>query len=279
MTILEELVLKLKDTNSQEIHLQTNGIIRGFNEDGWTVHGSFKEDPQSLIEKCQIECIKMNLRLDPVSPECSGTLMSHGIRFYIAIPPLVRGYPMIAIRKQQLDQIRLEDFDIEARDLKHLILSLQSYSNFFIFGPTGSGKTSFMTSLLKKVPVNEKVLIIEDQDEIPIHEPHWDKFYVTRADQDHEGEVDWMMALKASLRVRPNRIVLAELRLKDMEILEKAIHLGFQSVFATFHANSLEDARCQLEKVGIDAHSSIIMVGMRPRVNLKPSIYIPNLID
>ncbi len=138
-------------------------------------------------------------------------------------------------------------------------LGMQYEMNILISGGTGSGKTSFMNAIIPFVPPNQRIISIEDTREIVLPEfLHWVPLTTREPNPEGKGEVDMLNLLINSLRMRPDRIVVGEIRReKQAQVLFEAMHTG-HSVYATLHADTADETRRRLINPPINVPETLV---------------------
>lgn len=173
------------------------------------------------------------------------------LRISIVFSELSRGQSIISIRKHRQIKWTLKNllekrfFDEQSFKIVTEILALKK--NFLVIGSTGTGKTTFMQALLNFLPENERVILIEDTQEIDL--PNKCSIALTTR-QDPAGlviDIDMAYLLNRALRLRPDRIVIGEIRGHEAKNLLLALSTGHCGCFSSLHANSAEDALLRLE--------------------------------
>lgn len=191
-------------------------------------------------------------------PLLSATLPG-GARLQVVAPPATRGHWALAIRRHRLREVSLADYAQSARvgkadaglqiDAADLVGTLRravaARATILISGGTSSGKTTFLNSLLREVPGGERVVLIEDTPEIHTGEGNKLALVAVKGELG-EARLTTDDLLQAALRLRPDRIVLGELRGKEAVSFLRAINTGHPGSFTTIHANSPQGALEQL---------------------------------
>jgi type IV secretion system protein VirB11 len=209
--------------------------------------------------------------------------MPDGARVQIVAPPATRGTMVLAIRKHVSPDLRLEDYAgagafaatrsgrigdashldgqlhdlLDAGDIPALLrTAVQSRKNILISGGTSSGKTTFLNALLREVPERERLILIEDTPEIMIHHPNAVGLLAARSalGETHTTAED---LLSASLRLRPDRIILGELRGPEAFSFLRAVNSGHPGSMTTIHADSPERAIEQLTLLVLQSGSRL----------------------
>lgn len=195
------------------------------------------------------------------SPLLSASLPD-GSRVQIVLPPATRGDVAIAVRKHAVQDLSLEAYrgigsgslaefeqsalDDDSADLVgQLRAAVKARKNILIAGGTGSGKTTMLNALLGEVPDNERLILIEDTPELTIRHPNAVGLLAARG-RTGEADVAAEDLLIASLRMRPDRIILGEIRGTEATTFLRAINTGHPGSISTIHADSAERAVDQL---------------------------------
>jgi type IV secretion system protein VirB11 len=208
-----------------------------------------------------------NQGINRSSPLLAASLPS-GERVQIATPPVTRTGHALSIRKFVAARMRLSDYaqsgafdaigqsgtkvDAQLRTLADrrdfatlLSLAVTSRQNILIAGGTATGKTTFLNTLLREIPIDERLILIEDTPELEIDHPNAVGLIAARS-QLREADVSAEDMLNASLRMRPDRIILGELRGPEAFTFLRAVNTGHPGSMTTIHADSPERAIEQL---------------------------------
>jgi type IV secretion system protein VirB11 len=191
-----------------------------------------------------------------------------GARVQIAMPPATRGDIAIAIRKHILSNMTLGDYTdggafdeartgqsdaqtdidnrlrtmIDARDFGGaLALAVRSRRNILVSGGTSTGKTTFLNALMREIPAEERLILIEDTPELQLHHANAIGLLAARGDQS-EAQVTTDDLLTSSLRMRPDRIIVGELRGPEAYTFLRAVNTGHPGSMTTVHADSAQRA-------------------------------------
>ncbi len=175
-------------------------------------------------------------------PHFSGTIPG-GHRIQIVIPPATEpNKVLLSIRKQTIPEVTLKDlaekgmFEQGKISIPQLVSWVREKKNMLISGGTGTGKTTFMNALIKEIPLEERLVIIEDTREIQA--PHPNKAYLIATAEGGTVENVTMANLKSALRLRPDRILVGEVRGEEAATLLEAAATGHEGVLCTLHASS-----------------------------------------
>ncbi|WFR57552.1 CpaF family protein [Anaerocolumna sp. AGMB13025] len=248
LDILQELV---EDTSITEIMI--NGAKNIFIEQNGAIRPWIKqfESEKKLEDVVQQIVSKSNRIINEASPIVDARLPD-GSRVNIVLPPVALEGPVVTIRKfpdnpitiDKLIQIGAVTIEV-SRFLEELVIA--GY-NIFISGGTGSGKTTFLNVLSNFIPKDERVITIEDSAELQIRSiPNLVKLEARNANVEGKNAVTIRDLIKASLRMRPNRIIVGEVRDAAAIDMLQAMNSGHDGSMSTGHANSTIDMLNRLE--------------------------------
>ena len=205
---------------------------------------------------------RVGRRVDESSPMVDARLPD-GSRVNAIIPPLAVDGPILSIRRfavQPLTIARLLDYKSLTPPMVQVLQALgQSKINILISGGTGSGKTTLLNVLSGFIPGSERIVTIEDAAELALRQPHVVRLETRPPNIEGKGEVSQRALMRNALRMRPDRIIMGEVRGAEALDMLQAMNTGHEGSLATIHSNSARDALARLEN----------MVGMA-NVNLTP---------
>jgi pilus assembly protein CpaF len=189
-------------------------------------------------------------RIDESTPMVDARLPD-GSRVNAIIPPLALDGPSLSIRRFAVNPLELEDL-IDSQTLIPEIAELlkgivQSRLNVIISGGTGSGKTTLLNVLSRFIPENERIVTIEDAAELQLKQEHLVRLETRPPNIEGKGEVVQRDLVRNSLRMRPDRIIVGEVRGKEAFDMLQAMNTGHDGSLTTVHANSPRDALIRLE--------------------------------
>jgi len=192
----------------------------------------------------------MGRRIDESSPMVDARLPD-GSRVNAIIPPLAVDGPMVSIRRFAVNPLELSDL-IEYQTLPQVmevILDgiIRSRLNVLISGGTGSGKTTLLNVLSRFIPENERIVTIEDAAELQLKQDHLVRLETRPPNIEGKGEVVQRDLVRNSLRMRPDRIIVGEVRGQEAFDMLQAMNTGHDGSLTTIHANSARDALLRLE--------------------------------
>jgi pilus assembly protein CpaF len=189
-------------------------------------------------------------RIDESSPMVDARLLD-GSRVNAIIPPLAVDGPIVSIRRFSVTPLELNDLIILktfppeiAEILKGIV---KAKLNVLISGGTGSGKTTLLNVLSRFIPEDERIVVIEDAAELQIKQEHLVRMETRPPNIEGKGEVTQRDLVKNSLRMRPDRILVGEVRGKEAFDMLQAMNTGHEGSLTTIHANSSRDALMRLE--------------------------------
>jgi pilus assembly protein CpaF len=214
-------------------------------------------------------------RVDESSPLCDARLMD-GSRVNIIIPPLAIDGPSISIRKFSKRSI---DLDMMARQhnispAMATVLKIASRVrlNILISGGTGSGKTTLLNALSQMIDVEERVVTIEDAAELQLQQPHVVRLETRPPNLEGKGEISMRDLVKNALRMRPDRIILGEIRGAEAIDMLQAMNTGHDGSLGTIHANRPREALTRLENMvgmsGINLPSKAVRTQIAAAVHM-----------
>ncbi|WP_019422998.1 CpaF family protein [Paenibacillus sp. OSY-SE] len=189
-----------------------------------------------------------------------------GSRVHVVLPPIALKGPTVTIRKFPAQPLTMEDLvDIGAINGEAALLLqtlVQAKYNIFISGGTGSGKTTFLNALSQYIPDDERVITIEDAAELQIRTvPNLVSLETRNANSEGKGAITIRELIRASLRMRPNRIVVGEVRGAEALDMLQAMNTGHDGSLSTGHSNGTKDMLSRLETMVLSgAHLPIIVV-------------------
>lgn len=207
-------------------------------------------DNQHLLRIVQRVLAPLGRRLDESTPMVDARLPGGG-RLNAVIPPLALDGPLVSIRKfrQEVwgmdDLVRMGSLDAAMSNLLHH--AVRERCNILVSGGTSSGKTSLLNAIAAFIPESERVVTIEDAAELSLHHPHVVRMESRPAGLDGQGAVPTRELLRNSLRMRPDRIIVGEVRGAEVLEMLQAMNTGHDGSMATIHASSPRECLYRLE--------------------------------
>ncbi len=214
--------------------------------------GARFRDEAHLMQVIRRIASKVGRRVDESSPMLDARL-SDGSRVNVIIPPLALQGPVMSIRQFAVVAITAEQLvdlgSANADMLRFLEAAVRSKLNVVISGGTGSGKTTLLNVLSRWIPDNERVVTIEDAAELQLQREHVVSLETRPPNTESRGEVVQRDLLRNSLRMRPDRIIIGEVRGGETLDMLQAMNTGHEGSMTTIHANSPRDALRRIENM------------------------------
>lgn len=248
LDILQDL---LEDEDVTEIMI--NGASHIFVEKKGTLirYPSSFESESRLKEVIQTIVSKSNRIVNESVPIVDSRL-EDGSRINIVLPPVALNGPILTIRKFSREPMTMENLigygalTEEISEFLHVLV--EAKYNIFISGGTGSGKTTFLNALSNFIPKDERIITIEDSAELQLHSiPNLVRLECRNANLEGKNEITIRDLIKSSLRMRPDRIIVGEIRDSAAIDLLSAYNTGHDGSLSTGHANSVKDMLSRLE--------------------------------
>jgi pilus assembly protein CpaF len=209
-------------------------------------------DNQQLHNICQRIVSQIGRRVDESSPICDARLPD-GSRVNVIVPPLSIDGPALTIRKFRRDKLTLEQLvkygSISQPGADLLKVIGRCRVNTLISGGTGSGKTTLLNCLTRYIDDDERIITCEDAAELQLQQPHVVRLESRPPNLEGEGEVKMRDLVRNCLRMRPERIIVGEVRGPEAFDLLQAMNTGHDGSMGTLHANSPREALSRLESM------------------------------
>jgi pilus assembly protein CpaF len=208
-------------------------------------------------------------RVDEASPMVDARL-ADGSRINAIIPPLALDGPTLSIRRFGKKRYTVEDLiekETVTPDMVDFMRAIvKARLNVLVCGGTGSGKTTMLNCMSSFIPVDERIVTIEDSAELLLQQPHVVRLETRPANVEGKGEVTQRDLVKNSLRMRPDRIIVGEVRGGEVFDMLQAMSTGHDGSIATVHANTPRDAIQRLEMMMLLSGASIPQRAMRQQI-------------
>ena len=209
-------------------------------------------DNQQLMNICQRIVSQVGRRVDESSPICDARLLD-GSRVNVIAPPLAIDGPTLTIRKFKKDKLTLEDLvnfgSISPAGAKVLSIIGACQCNVVISGGTGSGKTTLLNCLTAFIHPDERIITCEDAAELQLQQPHVVRLETRPPNLEGKGKITMADLVKNCLRMRPERIIVGEVRGPEAFDLLQAMNTGHDGSMGTLHANSPREGLSRLESM------------------------------
>ena len=244
---ISDILVNSHDT----IYIERRGKIEATNV-------RFKDD-EHLMRVIERIVSSVGRRIDESSPMVDARLQD-GSRVNAIIPPLSIDGPVVSIRRFGSDPLRMSaliDNKALTKDIADMLqMVVTARLNVLISGGTGAGKTTLLNALSAFIPENERIVTIEDSAELQLQQPHTVRLETRPPNIEGRGEVTQRDLVRNALRMRPDRIVIGEVRGGEAIDMLQAMNTGHDGSLTTIHANTPRDALSRLETM-------IQMTGMR----------------
>jgi pilus assembly protein CpaF len=208
-------------------------------------------------------------RVDEASPLCDARL-ADGSRVNVVVPPLSLSGPLLTIRRFRRDGFSLRELvangTIPAAAAELLAVAVTARASVLVSGGTGSGKTTTLNALSGAIPAGERIVTIEDAAELSLRQEHVLRLEARPPNLEGSGEVTIRQLVRNALRMRPDRIVVGEVRGAEALDLLQALNTGHDGSLSTVHANSPEDALRRLETLALMADVGLPHAAVREQV-------------
>ncbi|MDQ2767094.1 MAG: CpaF family protein [Gemmatimonadota bacterium] len=245
----------------REIYVERGGRLS-------RVAASFRNDAHLLAVIDRIVS-RVGRRVDEASPMVDARLPD-GSRINAIIPPLALDGPVLSIRRFGTDLAadQLVANGTLTQDMMMLFGScVQARLNIMISGGTGAGKTTMLNALSSYIPIHERVITIEDAAELQLHQDHVVRLETRPPNSEGRGEVLARDLVKNALRMRPDRIIIGEVRAGEALDMLQAMNTGHEGSLTTIHANTPRDAIARLETMILMAGTTLPIRAMREQIS------------
>ena len=219
----------------------------------------------------------MGRRINDEEPRLDARL-PNGFRVAAVIPPCSRKGTTLAIRKFATVQFTFKDYinfgAMTADSAQFLDICVKLGKNVLVSGGTGSGKTTLLSVLSNRIPRGQRLIVIEDSSELKVDYEHVVFFETQMADEQGIGEVTIRDLLKSSLRLRPDRIIVGEVRGAEGLELIQAMNTGHKGCMGSIHANSAEDSLVRLEALASGGDAQLSERALRHQIQAAIDIVV-----
>ena len=267
LDLLQEL---LEDTGITEIMI--NGPDRIFIEEKGAIRPYEKafSSPDKLYDVIRRIVSDCNRTVNEASPVVDARLPG-GERVNVVLPPVALNGPVVTIRRFPEKPIRMKDLiafgSLSPEIASFLSCLVRAGFNIFVSGGTGSGKTTFLNALSEFIPSDERIITIEDNAELQIgHIDNLVSLEARNANVEGENEVTIRHLIRASLRMRPDRIIVGEVRGAEALDMLQAMNTGHDGSLSTGHANSAGDALSRLETMVLMSSLDLPAAAVRSQI-------------
>jgi pilus assembly protein CpaF len=232
--------------------------------------GAIFRDDAHLMQVIERIVSAVGRRVDESSPMVDARLKD-GSRVNAIIPPLARDGPVLSIRRFAVDPYKMADlltFGALTEQLAEVLKgAVQARLNILVSGGTGAGKTTMLNILSNYIPVSERIVTIEDSAELQLQQDHVVRLETRPANIEGAGQVAARDLVRNALRMRPDRIVVGEVRGAEVLDMLQAMNTGHDGSMSTVHANSTRDALSRIETMTLMSGLSLPMRAMRDYIS------------
>ena len=266
--------------------IMVNGPDQVYIEKGGKIQkiDSVFKDNDHLMTIIERIVSKVGRRVDESSPLVDARLPD-GSRVNVIIPPLALDGPVISIRRFGIDPIRIENLIANKSLTKEIAVAfnamVKARLNILVSGGTGSGQTTLLNNLSGSIPNNERIVTIEDSAELILQQEHVVRLETRPPNIEGKGMVTQRDLVRNALRMRPDRIIVGEVRAGEALDMLQAMNTGHDGSISTVHANSPRDALSRLETMVLLAGFEIPTKAIREQVSsaLDVIIHVARLSD
>jgi pilus assembly protein CpaF len=222
-------------------------------------------DSGAIVAAVERVIAPLGLRIDRASPSVDARL-ADGSRLHAVVPPVSVDGPIVAIRRFTPAVPNLESLvamgALPLEGVELLSQAVRERRNVIVAGGTGAGKTTLLNVLSGEIPAGERVVTIEDAAELQLP-GHVVRLEARPANAEGAGEITLQQLLRSSLRLRPDRIILGEVRGPEALDLVSALNTGHRGSMSTVHANSPEEALWRIETLALSGDRRVGEVAVR----------------
>jgi pilus assembly protein CpaF len=222
-------------------------------------------DATAIVHLVERVVAPLGLRLDRSSPMVDARLPD-GSRLHAVIPPLAIDGPCVTIRRFGARPVTLEEFGVEGAAASFLRWTVAAGWNLLVAGATSAGKTTLLNALSHSIPLAERVVTIEETAELRLAQPHVVRLEARPPNAEGAGGVTVRALVRAALRMRPDRLVVGEVRAGEALDMLQALNTGHDGSMSTIHANGPVDALARLETLVLLADSGLPLPAVRAQV-------------
>ena len=268
--IADDNITEVMINGPKDIFIEKAGRVQRLNEE-FESEEKLEDVVQKIVALSGREVNEANPIVD--------TRLQDGSRVNVVLPPISLSGPIVTIRKFSKDPMTIEKLiaygSITREIADKLEILVKAKYNIFIAGGTGSGKTTFLNALSNYIPHDERVITIEDSAELQItHVDHLVRLETRNANTAGVGAVTIRDLIKSSLRMRPERIVVGEVRGAEALDMLQAMNTGHDGSLSTGHANSTKDMLSRLETMVLQGAEGLPLPAIRQQISSAVDIII-----
>lgn len=268
--IADDNITEVMINGPKDIFIEKAGRVQRLNEE-FESEEKLEDVVQKIVALSGREVNEANPIVD--------TRLQDGSRVNVVLPPISLSGPIVTIRKFSKDPMTIEKLiaygSITREIADKLEILVKAKYNIFIAGGTGSGKTTFLNALSNYIPHDERVITIEDSAELQItHVDNLVRLETRNANTAGVGAVTIRDLIKSSLRMRPERIVVGEVRGAEALDMLQAMNTGHDGSLSTGHANSTKDMLSRLETMVLQGAEGLPLPAIRQQISSAVDIII-----
>ena len=240
--IKDDSIADILVNDAHEVYVERNGRLE--------LTDVIFSDDRHVMRVIQRIVARIGRRIDEVSPMVDARLPD-GSRINAIVPPLALRGPTLSIRRFGARPLRSDDLvanqSILPEMVEFLSAAVESRMSFLISGGTGAGKTTLLNALSAYIPADERIVTIEDSAELNLQHGHVIPLETRNPNTEGMGEITQRELVRNALRMRPDRIVIGEVRSAEALDMLQAMNTGHEGSLCTIHANDTRDALARLE--------------------------------
>jgi pilus assembly protein CpaF len=246
--------------------IMVNGPDRVYVErDGRVIGVPCAIDAPTILRIVERIVAPLGLRIDRASPMVDARL-ADGSRLHAVLPPLAPDGPCVTIRRFSVRPVPLEMFDVGASGFEFVDAMVKAGWNLVVSGATSAGKTTCCNALAHSIDGTERIVTVEETAELRLGQPHVVRLEARPASAEGAGAVSVRELVRASLRMRPDRLIVGEVRGGEALDMLQACNTGHDGSLSTVHANSPADALLRLETLALYAGIALPLAAVRAQI-------------
>jgi pilus assembly protein CpaF len=246
--------------------IMVNGADRVFVERaGCIVPVECAIDAATIVRVVERVIAPLGLRLDRASPIVDARL-ADGSRLHAVLPPLAPDGPCVSIRRFGARPVPIDAFDVDSTALRFFDVLVRAGWNLVVSGATSSGKTTFCNALARSIDPSERIVTIEETAELRLEQPHVVRLEARPPNAEGTGAVSVRDLVRSALRMRPDRIIVGEVRGGEALDMLQACNTGHDGSLSTVHANSPDDALSRIETLALGSDVALPLAAVRRQV-------------
>jgi pilus assembly protein CpaF len=253
----------LADAHVSEVMVNGSGSV-------WVERAGALVATESHLSAVEVEALiervlgPLGRRVDRSSPFADGRL-ADGSRVHVVVPPVAIDGPHLTIRRFRPVDVSLEDF-ADSPVVAVLHDAIDRRRNLLVSGATSAGKTTLLNALAGRIGAAERIITIEDAAELRLRLPHVVRLEVRPANAEGAGAIDQRELVRNALRMRPDRLIVGEVRGGEAFDMVQAMNTGHDGSMSTCHANGVVDALRRLETMVLVAGSGLPLDAIRQQI-------------